>query len=131
MRIATSPYSLAMLLAVVLAVPSHAQDTGDYPNRPIRVVVPIGAGAGMDNAARITATAVEKHIGQTLVIENKPGAGGRIGAAMVAKAAPDGYTLLFSSPSVITVVEHFPQRWISSRRGIFALWRSGYSSPFC
>jgi len=72
--------------------------------------VPVGAGAGMDNAARVTAAAVEKHIGQTLVIENKPGAGSRIGAAMVAKAPPDGYTLLFTSPSAIVVIEHFPQK---------------------
>ncbi len=107
MRIAGFSY---LLLALGIAAPSHAQDAGDYPNRPIRVVVPVGAGAGMDNAARVTATAVEKHIGQTLVIENKPGAGSRIGAAMVAKAPPDGYTLLFTSPSAIAVVEHFPQK---------------------
>ena len=94
----------------LLASLAQAQDAGDYPNRPIRVIVPVGAGAGMDNAARVTAAAVEKHIGQTLVIENKPGAGGRIGAATVAKAPPDGYTLLFTSPSVITVAEHFPQK---------------------
>jgi tripartite-type tricarboxylate transporter receptor subunit TctC len=107
MRIASLLAGCALTL---LAVQAHAQGAADYPNRPIRVVVPVGAGAGMDNAARVTATAVEKHIGQTLVIENKPGAGGRIGAASVAKAAPDGYTLLFSSPSVITVAEHFPQK---------------------
>jgi tripartite-type tricarboxylate transporter receptor subunit TctC len=89
---------------------SFAQDTSDYPNRPIRVVVPVGAGAGMDNAARITAAAVEKHLGQRLIIENKPGAGTRIGSASVAKSAPDGYTLLFTSPSSIVVVEHFPQK---------------------
>ena len=72
--------------------------------------MPVGAGAGMDNAARVTAAAVEKHIGQTLVIENKPGAGSRIGAAIVAKAQPDGYTLLFTRPSVITVAEYFPPK---------------------
>ena len=94
---------ISALLVLCFSVTSHAQDAGDYPNRPIRVIVPVGAGAGMDNAARVTAAAVEKHIGQTLVIENKPGAGSRIGAAMVAKAQPDGYTLLFTSPSVITV----------------------------
>jgi tripartite-type tricarboxylate transporter receptor subunit TctC len=110
MRIAGLSYFLSALLALAIAVPSHAQDGGNYPNKPIHVIVPVGAGAGMDNAARVTAAAVEKHIGQTLVIENKPGAGGRIGAAMVAKAAPDGYTLLFTSPSVIVVAEHFPQK---------------------
>src|SRR5712671_5472873 len=101
---------LACAVLALVATHAAAQDAGDYPNRPIRVVVPVGAGAGMDNAARVTAAAVEKHIGQALVIENKPGAGSRIGAAMVAKAAPDGYTLLFTSPSAIAVVEHFPQK---------------------
>jgi len=101
---------LSWTLLAMLASEARAQDAGDYPNRPIRVVVPVGAGAGMDNAGRITAEAVEKHLGQRIVIENKPGAGSRIGAAMVAKAAPDGYTLLFTSPSVITVAEHFPQK---------------------
>lgn len=109
MRIAKQLSSLA-LLACCIATTSHAQDASDYPNRPIRVIVPVGAGAGMDNAGRITAEAVEKHLGQRLVIENKPGAGGRIGAAVVAKSPPDGYTLLFTSPSVITVAEHFPQK---------------------
>ncbi len=101
---------LACAVLTLAANHAAAQDAGDYPNRPIRVVVPVGAGAGMDNAARVTAAAVEKHIGQALVIENKPGAGSRIGAAMVAKAAPDGYTLLFTSPSTMTVIEHFPQK---------------------
>jgi tripartite-type tricarboxylate transporter receptor subunit TctC len=107
MRVARILLGAAFALLAGLA---QAQDAGDYPNRPIRVIVPVGAGAGMDNAGRITAEAVEKHLGQRIVIENKPGAGGRIGAAMVAKATPDGYTLLFTSPSVITVAEHFPQK---------------------
>jgi tripartite-type tricarboxylate transporter receptor subunit TctC len=101
---------LSYAALALAATQVQAQDVGDYPNRPIRIVVPVGAGAGMDNAARVTAAAVEKHIGQTLVIENKPGAGSRIGAAMVAKAPPDGYTLLFTSPSAIAVAEHFPQK---------------------
>jgi tripartite-type tricarboxylate transporter receptor subunit TctC len=101
---------LSCTMLALLASHVRAQDASDYPNRPIHVIVPVGAGAGMDNAARVTAAAVEKHIGQTLVIENRPGAGGRIGAATVAKAVPDGYTLLFTSPSVIVVAEHFPQK---------------------
>jgi tripartite-type tricarboxylate transporter receptor subunit TctC len=61
-----------VLAALCLAGASHAQDA--YPSRPIRVLVPVGPGAGLDNAARITADAVEKHLGQRLVFENKPGA---------------------------------------------------------
>jgi tripartite-type tricarboxylate transporter receptor subunit TctC len=105
---------LLCLVAVSIALgwssSGHAQDASDYPNRPIRVIVPVGAGAGTDTAARITAAAVEKHLGQRIIIENKPGAGSRIGAAMVANAPPDGYTLLFTSPSAIVVAEHFPQK---------------------
>ena len=108
-----SPRTLQHLILVSLALclsTAHAQDASDYPNRPIRVVVPVGAGAGIDTAARVTAAAAEPLLGQRFVIENKPGAGTRIGAAQVAKAAPDGYTLLFTSPSPIVVAEHFSQK---------------------
>lgn len=104
-----------VLLGCVLAGPcstqgTFARDAADYPSRPIRVIVPVGAGAGIDTAARITAEAAEKHLGQRIIIENKPGAGQRIGAALVAKSPPDGYTLLFTTPTPIAVAEHFPQK---------------------
>jgi len=102
--------TLGALAVMVACRPGTAQDIADYPNRPIRVIVPSPAGAGVDNAARLTAEAAEKHLGQRFVIENKPGAGLRLGAAMVAKAAPDGYTLLFTAPAPIVVAEHFPQK---------------------
>jgi tripartite-type tricarboxylate transporter receptor subunit TctC len=97
------------LLALGMSAPALAQDA-DYPNRPIRVIVPFGAGAGVDTAARITAEAAEKHLNQKFVVENRPGAGARLGAATAANAAPDGYTLLFSPPAPIVVTEHFPQK---------------------
>jgi len=103
-----SPWLAATLL--MFAAPVHAQDAADYPNRPIRVIVPVGAGAGLDTAARVTAEAVEKHIGQRLVMENKPGAGQRIGTALAAKSPPDGYTLLLTTPTPIAVAPHFPQK---------------------
>ena len=107
-----TPARAALLAALFIsgAGASHAQQSGDYPNRPIRVIVPVGAGAGVDTAARITAAAAEKHLGQSFIIENRPGAGARLGASIVARSAPDGYTLLFTSPGPITVAEHFPQR---------------------
>ena len=105
----TSRWIAGALLALGMSAPALAQDT-DYPNRPIRVIVPFGAGAGVDTAARITAEAAEKYLNQKFVIENKPGAGARLGAAMAANAAPDGYTLLFSPPAPIVVTEHFPQK---------------------
>jgi tripartite-type tricarboxylate transporter receptor subunit TctC len=105
----TSRWIASALLALSMNAPALAQDV-DYPSRPIRVIVPFGAGAGVDTVARITAAAAEKHLNQKLVIENKPGAGARLGAAMVANAPPDGYTLLFSPPAPIVVTEHFPQK---------------------
>jgi tripartite-type tricarboxylate transporter receptor subunit TctC len=102
--------ALGAFVLLATSLPGGAQDAADYPNRPIRVIVPVGAGAGVDTAARITTEAAEKHLGQRFVIENKPGAGSRLGAAMVAKAPADGYTLLFTAPSPIVVAEHFPQK---------------------
>lgn len=101
---------LALALLTIVGLPAVAQDANDYPNRPIRVIVPVGAGAGIDTAARITAAAAEKYIGQKFIIENKPGASQRLGASLVARSAPDGYTLLFTSPSPIVVQEFFPPK---------------------
>jgi len=68
---------LSCLALLLLVTPASAQD--DYPNRPIRVIVPVGPGAGIDTAARITAAAAEPILGGKFVIENKPGASMRIG----------------------------------------------------
>lgn len=107
----TFPYLVLVPLTLCLGVaPTHAQDAADFPNRPIRVIVPVGAGAGIDTSARITAEAAEKHLGQRIIVENKPGAGQRLGSALVAKAPPDGYTLVYTTPTPIAIVEHFPQK---------------------
>ncbi len=103
-----------------------------FPNRPIRVIVPVGAGAGIDTAARVTATAAEKHLGGKFVIENKPGASQRLGASMVAKSPPDGYTLLFTSPSPIVVAAVLPAAdGLRSRAAICGRWSSGCFSRCC
>jgi len=82
----------AALLFVPLAVaPASAQD---WPSRTINVIVPLGAGSASDILARVVMEQVGKQVGQAVVVENRPGAGGTIGAAMVARAAPDGYTML-------------------------------------
>ncbi len=82
----------------------------NYPSRPIRVIMPVGAGAGVDTAGRLTAAAAEPHLGGKFVIENKPGASMRIGASMAAKAAPDGYTLLFTPPAPIVSSQFIPPK---------------------
>ena len=88
--------------AVVPAVwpaAAHAQAAGDYPNRPIRFVVPYPPGGGTDVMARIVQDKLRDALGQPVVIENRGGAGGSIGSELVAKAAPDGYTVLFTLSS--------------------------------
>src|SRR5262249_40629296 len=69
----------------------------NYPAKPIRFVVPFTAGSGTDIIARTVSDAMSRSLGQPIVVENKPGAGGTIGAAQVAKSEPDGYTILIHS----------------------------------
>ena len=83
--------SLAGMLASALATAQA------YPTRPIRLIVPFAAGQGADVAARLIAQKLGEDIGQPLIIDNRPGAGGNIGAQAAAKAPPDGYTLLVGS----------------------------------
>ena len=77
--------------------PAPAQE---YPARPIRLIVPFAAGGGSDSIARIMSQRLGQIIGQPIVVENRPGAGATIGADVVVKAAPDGYTVLFGTPGV-------------------------------
>jgi tripartite-type tricarboxylate transporter receptor subunit TctC len=91
---------LATLLAFATA-PAFAQ--GAYPTKPIRLIVPFPPGAGTDTVARFVAQKLSESMAATIVVENRTGAGGAIGAAEVAKADPDGYTLLFVASPFTTV----------------------------
>ena len=84
-------------LALCVAAVSAVQAQSDYPNRQIRVLVGFAAGGPVDVTTRITADAMSAELGKPLVVDNRVGAGGNIAADAVAKAAPDGYTLLQSS----------------------------------
>ena len=79
-----------------------AQAQEDYPKRPIRIVLPFAAGGGTDVVARILAQKVSQQIGVAVMIENKGGANGNIGAELVAKAPADGYTLLYNTSFIVT-----------------------------
>ena len=85
---------LVAMPAVLTAGFAHADD---YPSRPIRVIVPFSPGGAVDGPMRLVAQELGKRLGQPVVVENKPGAGATIGTDVVAKAAPDGYTLLLAS----------------------------------
>lgn len=82
---------------------ARAADAGTYPDRPIRIVVPFGAGSQMDIAARLIGGKLADALGQGVVVENRPGASGNIGSEVVAKAPADGYTLLMTG-SLITLL---------------------------
>lgn len=94
--------ALAGAAALTAALPGHAQ--GSYPNRPIRMIVPLAAGSAVDVAARILAQKMSAGMGQGIVVENLVGASGIIGASQVAKAAPDGYTIGGFNDSILTMV---------------------------
>lgn len=87
----------AVAVGMVAAAPGLAQTEQNFPSRPIRLVVPFSAGTGVDVNARLVAQKLQESWGQSVVIENRTGGGGRLGAAIVAKATPDGYTLLWTS----------------------------------
>ncbi|HEX4554897.1 MAG TPA: tripartite tricarboxylate transporter substrate-binding protein [Xanthobacteraceae bacterium] len=91
-RLRGAMLSAAVLIGGAMLVPSAAAQ--EWPARNITVVVPLGAGSASDVIARVVMDQVAKQLGATIVVENRPGAGGTIGANMVAKSPPDGYTIL-------------------------------------
>ncbi|MFC4278112.1 Bug family tripartite tricarboxylate transporter substrate binding protein [Achromobacter aloeverae] len=85
-----------------LGAPTAAQAGDDYPSHPITLVVPFAAGGGTDSIARDLARTLADRLGRSVVVENRGGGGGAIGAGMVANARPDGYTLLFATSTFVT-----------------------------
>lgn len=89
--------SFRRALACLLAVCASAASAQAWPSKPLTIIVPFGAGSGNDQVARLIGQELATSLGQPVVIENKAGAGGNIGAAAAAKAAPDGYTLFVTT----------------------------------
>ena len=109
--------ALVVLAALLASDVARAQET--YPDRPVRVVVPYPAGGGTDTLARLLADQLSRQWGQPIIVENVGDAAGNIGAAEVARAKPDGYTLLLASPGPIATngflykeMGYDPARWI-------------------
>ena len=89
---------LALLFALLVPPPSHAQN---YPTRPVRILVPLAAGGGMDTVTRGLAQKLGDTLGQTVVVDNRPGAGSQIALEILAAAAPDGHTLMMLSSTTV------------------------------
>jgi tripartite-type tricarboxylate transporter receptor subunit TctC len=95
---------VTLLAGLLLAMPAFGQDkAADYPSRPIKIIVCVPAGGGVDTITRIMADKLRQKLGQPVVIENRTGQSGNIGAEAVYAAEPDGYTLLASQPAPLTV----------------------------
>jgi tripartite-type tricarboxylate transporter receptor subunit TctC len=90
---------LLIALALLAALPAVAQQS-PYPNRPIRFILPFPPGGGTDIVGRVLAQRLSEELGQPVIPDNRPGAGGNIGAEVVAKAAPDGYTIVMCTVSL-------------------------------
>ena len=92
---------------VLSAAPAQAQ--GTWPDKPLKLVVPYPAGGNADNTARLLATQLGQRLGQQVVVDNRPGGSGTIGAAVVAKAPADGYTLLLDATAFTVNPSLFPK----------------------
>jgi tripartite-type tricarboxylate transporter receptor subunit TctC len=98
--------TLTLLLAALATAPLRAQD---YPSHPIKVIVPFSPGGAVDGPMRLIAQELGNRLGQPVIVENRPGAGATIGTEAVAKAAPDGYTLLLASQTNAIASSLYPR----------------------
>ena len=115
---------LLLWLAPILNSPSLAED---YPRRPIRIIVPFGAGGPADVAARLLGNVLQESFGQPVVVENRTGAGGVIGTLEAAKSPPDGYTLLMMSNTQTANESLVPQRKYELMRDLSPIAPINYS----
>ena len=92
--------------AAILAAPRLAGAQGTWPTKPVRMVVPYGAGNLADHVARVLADELQQRWGQRVVADNQPGAGGAIGVAQIARAAPDGYTIGLVAMAALVITPH-------------------------
>lgn len=101
----TRPLHLRAMLSFALFLLTPLALAKGYPEKPIRLIVPYAAGGSTDQLARIIQKPMSEYLGQPVVVENKPGAGGAIGTDLVAKSAPDGYTLVFGNTGPNAVIQ--------------------------
>jgi len=117
---------LAMVLAGTL-VGVVAQAGAAYPERPIKIVVPYNAGGGTDVLTRAVANGASKILGQSIIVENRPGASGMVGSNLVARAEPDGYTLEMTAADTHTINPHvYPNISYDARKDFVPVAQVGY-----
>src|SRR5580704_1397686 len=116
---------LFVVPAFFLAVTVHAEN---WPSRLIKAVIPFGAGSAADVVPRLVFERLAAELGQPIVVENRAGAGGTLGAAMVAKAAPDGYTMLAHSSALTIAPAIFPNLTFDASRDLVAVLMIGSSA---
>jgi tripartite-type tricarboxylate transporter receptor subunit TctC len=119
---AAAAWSAALVASLPLTALAQA-----YPSKPISIVVPYAAGGGVDIVTRVVAQDLGTALGQTVVVDNKPGASTNIGMAAVAKAAPDGYTLLTASPTLASNGALFKQLGFDPASDFTPIGKIGYS----
>lgn len=101
----------AVLFPLLAAAQAASTSSGQaYPDKPIRLILSVPAGATPDVTARLVTPGLSQLLGQQFVVDNRPGAGGMIGAEIASKAAPDGYTLFISSPGALTILPHLRKK---------------------
>src|SRR6201997_3980110 len=121
---------LATLSGLAMAVGSSAADAQSpkYPDRPVKILVGFSAGGGTDVAARIVANKLTETLGQSVVVENRPGASGMIATEAVAKSAADGYTLMVGSQTTLAVAPVLYRKFsIDAARDFVAVAPAGVS----
>ncbi len=105
MKPTKTAFRVLLMFALTFGATQFAQAQG-YPNKPIRIVVPYPAGGGIDTMSRVIGIQLSQRWGQPVIIDNRPGAGTIVAAEGVAKAAPDGYTLMITTDATVTINQH-------------------------
>jgi tripartite-type tricarboxylate transporter receptor subunit TctC len=116
---------MPVVAVVVLAATVHAED---WPSRPLRATIPFGAGSATDVVPRLVLDRLAAELGEPIVVENRPGAGGTLGTAMVAKAAPDGYTILAHSSALAIAPAIYPDLPFDAARDLASVLMIGTSA---